>query len=65
MSKKVHYALVEGFINGAFRKVGEPIGELTEKEAKYLVLHGHASTVRPLRELRSEPSPTVLDKKTR
>lgn len=47
MQTKPYFALVEGFINGSYRKVGESVGELSEIEAKYLVLGGQISATAP------------------
>lgn len=81
MEKKVYYALTEGDILGRVFERGEPVGELTEREAKYLVMQGTIGLTGPTenvdRELRaaeravkeppkrSEPDPATLDRKTR
>lgn len=44
---KKYFALVEGFILGAYRKVGEPVGELSDLEAKYPLLSGQIGTSAP------------------
>lgn len=36
---KTYAVLTEGFINGRLRAVGDPV-EMTEKQAKYLLLNG-------------------------
>ena len=65
MGKKSYVVKAEGFIAGAHRSKGDRL-QLTEREAKYLVLSGlvsetHAKTEAP----KQEPSPAALDKKTR
>lgn len=47
MNTKAYYAADEGFILGKHRKVGEPVGNLTDREAKYLVLAGQISDKAP------------------
>lgn len=37
---KMYYAAAEGFIEGSYRKVGDPIGRMTARQAKYLLLDG-------------------------
>ncbi|MDQ0422291.1 hypothetical protein J2045_003339 [Peteryoungia aggregata LMG 23059] len=44
---KTYYAAVEGFIEGAYRKVGESVGKMTDDQAKYLVMAGHVTDVAP------------------
>ena len=47
MEKKTYYALAEGDINGMYRKAGDPVGDLTDREAKYLAMHGVVSATKP------------------
>lgn len=47
MTRKTYYAEVEGFILGALRAPGDPVGELTEAEAKYLLMAGHVTDQKP------------------
>lgn len=70
MSKRIYYAAISGFINGAVRAKGDTVGPLSESEAKYLLLsklitveNPNAKAKPPSR--RPEPSPTTLGKKTR
>ncbi|MCO5730082.1 hypothetical protein [Rhizobium sp. SSA_523] len=70
MEKKVYYALFEGDINGRYRKAGDPVGELTAREAKYPLMHGLISAEKPepkgkKEAERAEPDPVNLDRKTR
>ncbi len=44
---KTYYAAVEGFIENAYRKVGEPVGQMNEDQAKYLVMAGHITDEAP------------------
>ena len=44
---KTYYALVDAFINGNFRKAGDCLGELTDRQAKYMVLAGMISDEAP------------------
>lgn len=44
---KTYYALVDAFINGAFCKAGDCLGELTDLQAKYMVLAGMISDEPP------------------
>lgn len=69
MSKKTYYATVEGMINGSHRKVNDEL-QLTDREAKYLVMSGLISTEKKKldnggRILANEPAPVDLDMKTR
>lgn len=50
MSKKTYYSLVTGFVNNVHRKEGEPVGQLTDAEAKYLVMAGQISDEPPVAE---------------
>lgn len=66
--KKTYYAVVDGHINGAYRKKGESCGEMTARQAKYLVMSGlvtdqKAKPVDPVK--RAEPDPATLERKTR
>jgi hypothetical protein len=45
---KTYYAAVEGFIEGAYRKVGETVGQMTETQAKYLIMAGHVTDTAPV-----------------
>lgn len=45
--KKTYYAAREGFIENLYRKVGDPVGPLSEDQAKYLLLSGHLSETKP------------------
>lgn len=47
MTKKMHYAAVEGFLFGKYRKIGEPVGMLTADEAKYPAQMGQISETAP------------------
>lgn len=47
MTKKMHYAAVEGFLFGKYREIGEPVGMLTADEAKYPVQMGQISETAP------------------
>lgn len=44
---KMYFAATEGFINGVYRKVGDPIGRLNELQAKYLVMAGQVTEEKP------------------
>lgn len=66
--KKTYYAVIDGYINGAYRKKGEPCGEMTERQVKYLVMSGLVTDkkAKPVDLLkRTEPEPATLDRKTR
>ncbi|MCH4539068.1 hypothetical protein [Ochrobactrum sp. A-1] len=64
-SKKTYVVNAEGFIAGAHRTKGARI-QLTDREAKYLVLSGLVGEASVKAESpKAEPSPVVLDKKTR
>lgn len=68
MNKKIYYATAEGHINGKWRNAGDPVGELTEREAKYLEMAGTITTTRPepkADKVAPEPDPAVLERKTR
>lgn len=65
MNKRTYYAAVEGFIHGAYRKVGDSLGQLTERQAKYLLMSGLVTTQSPKGAERAEPDPTTIGKKTR
>lgn len=71
---KKYYAAVEGYINGAYRKKGEPAGALSERQAKYLVLSGLVTDKKPdikpaaverKPAPKAEPDPATLERKTR
>lgn len=47
MTKKMHYAAVEGFLFGKYREIGEPVGMLTDDEAKYPVQMGQITEAAP------------------
>lgn len=72
METKTYYALAEGDVHGKFRAVGEPIGQLTDRQAKYLVMTGVISATRPENVggrvepiTGNEPDPATLGRKTR
>lgn len=46
--KKTYYALAEGFILGSYRKIGDPVGALTEGEAKYPKQAGQICDIAPV-----------------
>lgn len=45
--KKHYYAAVEGFILGSLRAAGDPVGELTDEQAKYPLMFGHITDQEP------------------
>lgn len=47
MERKPYYSLVDGFVDSVYRKIGDPLGNLTDEEAKYLVMAGIASATKP------------------
>lgn len=72
METKTYYALAEGDVHGKYRTVGEPIGQLTDRQAKYLVMSGAISATRPEagdnraeQIIGNEPDPATLGRKTR
>lgn len=44
---KTYYAAAEGFIEGAYRKVGDKVGTLTDRQAKYLLMDGTITAKAP------------------
>ncbi|THK38654.1 hypothetical protein EHS39_09105 [Ensifer sp. MPMI2T] len=56
---KAYYSRVTGFVNNVHRNVGDPVGILSEQEAKYLVMAGLITDEPPVlerpRRARSEP----------
>jgi len=67
---KMYYSLVEAFLLGKFRSIGEPIGPLTDEEAKYLVMSQTLSDTPPKKRevapaLLQEPAPADIGRKTR
>lgn len=65
--KKIYYAQVEGIIDGAHRSVNDELN-LTDREAKYLVMSGLVATEKKVLKVETpsaEPSPATLDMKTR
>jgi hypothetical protein len=68
MEKTIYYAAAEGHILGSWRKAGDPVGELTDREAKYLEMHGTISKTKPETRRKPpapEPDPAVIERKTR
>ncbi|MDR6954126.1 hypothetical protein J2X65_003494 [Ancylobacter sp. 3268] len=68
--RKYYYAQVDGFIAGAMRKKGDPVGPLTEREAKYPELAGLLGQDPPVvgaveSPPKPEPDPAMLERKTR
>lgn len=64
--KKKYVTLVEGFVHGEHRKKNAEL-ELTDREAKYLVLNGHVEAAEEKKEKppKEEPDPATMDRKTR
>lgn len=64
--KKPYRVAIAGYLLGAHRKVGDAVN-LTEAEAKYLLLDGTVTEGKPAKPdaPRREPSPVDLEKKTR
>ena len=65
-AKKKYVTLAEGFIHGEHRKKSVEL-ELTDREAKYLVLSGLVEPAEDKKEKppKEEPYPATLDRKTR
>jgi len=56
MDKKMYYAVAEGFIVGKYRKFGDPVGLLSEAQAKYPLLAGQISAEKPTILVDGDPS---------
>ncbi|WP_421983347.1 hypothetical protein [Roseibium sp.] len=52
---KTYYALQEGVIDGTYRHAGEPVGEYTAKQAKYLEMANLISSEPPKTERTAQP----------
>jgi hypothetical protein len=68
--EKFYYAAVDGYLFGAQRQKGDPIGQLTAAQAKYDELGGRITDVNPAimtepEPPRAEPDPATLGRKTR
>ena len=66
--KKTYYTTVAGHILGAHREKGEACGELSNRQAKYLVMSGLITDVAPKqteRPAKPEPDAATLERKTR
>ncbi|EUB97304.1 hypothetical protein PMI07_000880 [Rhizobium sp. CF080] len=66
--KTTYFATAEGHILGSWRNAGDSVGELTEREAKYLEMHG--TIARTKLETKGkppalEPDAAVIERKTR
>lgn len=67
---KTYYSAVAGFVNNVHREVGEPIGTLSDDEAKYLLMAGQIThealaAEKPRRsrtEMKGEPAAAAPEK---
>jgi hypothetical protein len=54
-SLKTYYAVQEGVIDGTYRLAGEPVGEYSAKQAKYLEMANLISSEPPKAERTARP----------
>lgn len=50
---KAYFSCVNGFVNNVRREVGEPVGALSDEEAKYLVMAGQITDEAPVKARRA------------